>query len=59
MVQRQLFQETRLPARQVKKCKDPLTEAEAAWTIVADDFLRFPMLLEQLSLHDSLGDQIH
>lgn len=48
-----------LPERQVKKYRDPLTEAEeAAWTVVADDFLRLPMLLEQLSPHDSLGDQI-
>ena len=28
------------------------------WAVVADDLLMFPMLLEQLSLHDSLGDQI-
>lgn len=43
----------------MKICKDPLMEAEeAVWTIVADDLLRFPMLLEQLSPHDSLGDQI-
>ena len=28
------------------------------WTVVEDDLQRFPMLLEQLSPHDSLGDQI-
>lgn len=44
----------------MKKCRDPLTEAEEAvvWTVVADGLLRFPRLLEQLSPHDSLGDQI-
>jgi hypothetical protein len=43
----------------VKKCRDPLREAEAVLTVEEDDLLRFPMLLEQLSPHDSLGDQIH
>ena len=43
----------------MKKCRDPLREAEEAlWTVVEDDLLKFPMLLEQLSPHDSLGDRI-
>ena len=45
----------------MKKCRDPLTEAEEAmvWTLlVVDDLLRFPKLHEQLSPHDSLRDQI-
>ena len=58
MVQGHLYREMMILGRQVKKCRDPLTEAEAALTIVADDFLRFPMLLEQLSPHDSLEDRI-